>query len=162
MQEKAGQFRSAAFGGFHRQDVLHYIEQLTREHQANCERLERELTEERTARQQAEERLRQAEAQAAEAEKAQADLENTLAATQAELEKTTAALTQAKATAASLEEKLQDIEPEAASWQRIKDTAGGIEVAAHERAQVTLQTARAQAAEIRAEGTRWVWDIQSR
>ena len=59
MQEKAGQFRSAAFGGFHRQDVLHYIEQLTREHQANCERLERELTEERTARQQAEERLRQ-------------------------------------------------------------------------------------------------------
>ena len=35
---------------------------------------------------------------------------------------------------------------------RIKDTAGGIEVAAHERAQVTLQTARAQAAEIRAEG----------
>ena len=162
MQEKAGQFRSAAFGGFHRQDVLHYIEQLTREHQANCERLERELTEERTARQQAEERLRQAEAQAAEAEKAQADLENTLAATQAELEKTTTALTQAKATAASLEEKLQDIEPEAASWQRIKDTAGGIEVAAHERAQVTLQTARAQAAEIRAEGTRWVWDIQSR
>ena len=86
MQEKAGQFRSAAFGGFHRQDVLHYIEQLTREHQANCERLERELTEERTARQQAEERLRQAEAQAAEAEKAQADLENTLAATQEELE----------------------------------------------------------------------------
>ena len=61
MQEKAGQFRSAAFGGFHRQDVLHYIEQLTREHQANCERLERELTEERTARQQAEERLRQKE-----------------------------------------------------------------------------------------------------
>ena len=58
MQEKAGQFRSAAFGGFHRQDVLHYIEQLTREHQANCERLERGLTEERTARQQAEERLR--------------------------------------------------------------------------------------------------------
>ena len=58
MQEKAGQFRSAAFGGFHRQDVLHYIEQLTREHQANCERLERELTEERTARQQAEERPR--------------------------------------------------------------------------------------------------------
>ncbi len=131
---------------------LHYIEQLTWEHQANCERLERELTEERTARQQAEERLRQAEAQAAEAEKAQADLENTLAATQEELEKTTTALTQAKATAASLEEKLQDIEPEAASWRRIKDTAGGIEVAAHERAQVTLQTARAQAAEIRAEG----------
>ena len=100
--------------------------------------------------------------EAAEAEKAQTDLENTLAATQAELEKTTTALTQAEATAASLEEKLQDIEPEAASWQRIKDTAGGIEVAAHERAQVTLQTARAQAAEIRAEGTRWVWDIQSR
>ena len=57
MQEKAGQFRSAAFGVFHRQDVLHYIEQLTREHQANCERLERGADRgARTARQQAEER----------------------------------------------------------------------------------------------------------
>ena len=33
MQEKAGQFRSTPFGGFHRQDVLDYIEQLTQEHQ---------------------------------------------------------------------------------------------------------------------------------
>ena len=87
MQEKAGQFRSAAFGGFHRQDVLHYIEQLTREHQANCERLERELTEERTARQQAEERLRQAEAQAAEAEAARARREWALPAPCQELQR---------------------------------------------------------------------------
>ena len=34
MNENEGQFRSAAFGGFHRQDVLDYIETMTREHQA--------------------------------------------------------------------------------------------------------------------------------
>ena len=30
MNENEGQFRSAAFGGFHRQDVLDYIETMTR------------------------------------------------------------------------------------------------------------------------------------
>ena len=35
-------------------------------------------------------------------------------------------------------------------------------MAAHERAQVTLQAARDQAAEIRAQGTRWAQDLQAR
>ena len=29
MSEKTGQFRGAAFGGFHRQDVLDYLEKLS-------------------------------------------------------------------------------------------------------------------------------------
>ena len=45
MQEKAGQFRSTPFGGFHRQDVLDYIEQLTQEHQETRQRLERQRDE---------------------------------------------------------------------------------------------------------------------
>ena len=35
MNENAGQFRTAAFGGFNRQDVLDYIEKLTQENQQN-------------------------------------------------------------------------------------------------------------------------------
>lgn len=162
MQEKAGQFRSTPFGGFHRQDVLDYIEQLTQEHQETRQRLERQRDEAQAALAQAEDALGQAQRQQAAEATAQTTLEERLAQTQAELENTAAALVQVREEKAALEEKLRALEPEAASWQRLRDTAGDIEVAAHERAQVTLQAARDQAAEIRAQGTRWAQDLQAR
>lgn len=162
MQEKAGQFRSTPFGGFHRQDVLDYIEQLTQEHQETRQRLERQRDEAHAALAQAEDALGQAQRQQAAEATAQTTLEERLAQTQAELEDTAAALAQVREEKAALEEKLRALEPEAASWQRLRDTAGDIEVAAHERAQVTLQAARDQAAEIRAQGTRWAQDLQAR
>lgn len=162
MQEKAGQFRSTPFGGFHRQDVLDYIEQLTQEHQETRQRLERQRDEAQAALAQAEDALGQAQRQQAAEATAQTTLEERLAQTQAELENTVAALAQVREEKAALEEKLRALEPEAASWQRLRDTAGDIEVAAHERAQVTLQAARDQAAEIRAQGTRWAQDLQAR
>ena len=162
MQEKAGQFRSPPFGGFHRQDVLDYIEQLTQEHQETRQRLERQRDEAQAALAQAEDALGQAQRQQAAEATAQTTLEERLAQTQAELENTAAALAQVREEKAALEEKLRALEPEAASWQRLRDTAGDIEVAAHERAQVTLQAARDQAAEIRAQGTRWAQDLQAR
>ena len=106
--------------------------------------------------------LGQAQRQQAAEATAQTTLEERLAQTQAELENTAAALAQVREEKAALEEKLRALEPEAASWQRLRDTAGDIEVAAHERAQVTLQAARDQAAEIRAQGTRWAQDLQAR
>ena len=162
MQEKAGQFRSTPFGGFHRQDVLDYIEQLTQEHQETRQRLERQRDEAQAALAQAEDALGQAQRQQAAEATARTTLEERLAQTQAELENTAAALAQVREEKAALEEKLRALEPEAASWQRLRDTAGDIEVAAHERAQVTLQAARDQAAEIRAQGTRWAQDLQAR
>lgn len=162
MQEKAGQFRSTPFGGFHRQDVLDYIEQLTQEHQETRQRLERQRDEAQAALAQAEDALGQAQRQQAAEATAQTTLEERLAQTQAELEDTAAALAQVREEKAALEEKLRALEPEAASWQRLRDTAGDIEVAAHERAQVTLQAARDQAAEIRAQGTRCAQDLRAR
>ena len=43
MNENAGQFRTAAFGGFNRQDVLDYIEKLTQENQEKTLELEQAL-----------------------------------------------------------------------------------------------------------------------
>ncbi|MFR1234549.1 MAG: hypothetical protein ACLSCQ_14705 [Evtepia gabavorous] len=63
---------------------------------------------------------------------------------------------------AALREKVNDLEPGAESWRRIKDTAGDIEVSAHERAQRIIQSAQDQAAEIRAEGVRWILELQAR
>ena len=76
--------------------------------------------------------------------------------------KITAALAEAEAQVAALREKVNDLEPGAESWRRIKDTAGDIEVSAHERAQRIIQSAQDQAAEIRAEGVRWILELQAR
>ena len=54
MNENAGQFRTAAFGGFNRQDVLDYIEKLTQENQEKTLELERALEREETVRTQRE------------------------------------------------------------------------------------------------------------
>ena len=138
MNENTGQFRSAAFGGFHRQDVLDYLERITRENQTQKQALEQALAEEQAARAQAEARAQQAENKAAEAVADREAFEQTLAESRQAQEKITAALAEAEAQVAALREKVNDLEPGAESWRRIKDTAGDIEVSAHERAQRTV------------------------
>ena len=69
---------------------------------------------------------------------------------------------EAEAQVAALREKVNDLDPGAESWRRIKETAGDIEVSAHERAQRIIQSAQDQAAEIRAEGVRWILELQAR
>ena len=160
MNENTGQFRSAAFGGFHRQDVLDYLERITRENQTQKQALEQALAEEQAARAQAEARAQQAENKAAEAVADREAFEQTLAESRQAQEKITAALAEAEAQVAALREKVNDLEPGAESWRRIKDTAGDIEVSAHERAQRIIQSAQDQAAEIRAEGVRWILELQ--
>lgn len=162
MNENTGQFRSAAFGGFHRQDVLDYLERITRENQTQKQALEQAWRRNRLpvprqrrepSRQKTRLRRRLPDREA---------FEQTLAESRQAQEKITAALAEAEAQVAALREKVNDLEPGAESWRRIKDTAGDIEVSAHERAQRIIQSAQDQAAEIRAEGVRWILELQAR
>ena len=105
MNENTGQFRSAAFGGFHRQDVLDYLERITRENQTQKQALEQALAEEQAARAQAEARAQQAENKAAEAVADREAFEQTLAESRQAQEKITAALAEAEAQVAALREK---------------------------------------------------------
>lgn len=162
MNENGGQFRSAAFGGFHRQDVLDYLEKVTREHQTTTEDLTRALDQEKTARTAAEEECRTLRAQLEQAVSAQETLAQEVVQGKRRLEEATVALAQAEQRTEELTRQVGALEPGAKSWQRLRDTAGDIEVSAHERAQITVQTARAQAAHLRAEGVRWVLEIQER
>lgn len=158
MSEKTGQFRGATFGGFHRQDVLDYLEKLAIQRKEEREVWEAEkagllasLEEERSSRSMAENRLALLEDKAGEttdAQKALAEKEAQLNLLRAEVEE--------------LRQQIGRLAPEAQSWQRIKDTAGDIEVAAHERAQITIQDAQAQAAEIKAQVIRWVLEVQGK
>lgn len=173
MSENAGQFRGAAFGGFHRQDVLDYLEQITLEHQREKEALEQTIEAQRAqadqdqddrqaALAQAREEASQAKAQLAAAQAELTAREAETAGLKEELELTRTLLAEAEAQAAELREKVKALTPEAQAWKRIRDTAGDIEVGAHERAQITIQTAQIQAAELKADGVRWILDIQSR
>ncbi len=169
MSEKAGQFRGATFGGFHRQDVLDYLEKLAGERREERELWEAEkaglfasLEEERGARARVENRLALLENRASETTDAQKELEDKMAKLREELAAKETQLAQAQAEAEELRQQIGRLAPEAQSWKRIKDTAGDIEVAAHERAQITIQDAQVRAAEIRAEVIRWVLDVQGR
>ena len=134
MSEKAGQFRSAAFGGFHRQDVLDYLEKMSVERQEERAAQEAEkaallasLEEERAARARAENRLALLENREAETSDVQKGLEEELARLQEQLTEKDAQLAQAKAQAEELKQQISQLEPGAESWKRIKDTAGDIE-----------------------------------
>ena len=162
MSENVGRFRGAAFGGFHRQDVLDYLERITREHQEETAGLTQALEEERTARRQDQGARETLEKELAAQTALRQKLEEELKETKSALEEARIALAAAEARASALSGRVDELAPGAASWRRIRDTAGDIEVSAHERAQITLDAARGQAAEIRAEGVRWVLDIQER
>ena len=157
MNEQTGQFRSAAFGGFHRQDVLDYLEKLTKEKQELASQLEKETE----ARARAEERLTQAEDAARGSKEAQEAMGGELEYLRGELEARSAALAKAEDEIKVLRAQVEDYRPGAESWEHIKEQAGSIEVSAHERAQVTIRDAREQVSSIRAEGSRWVMDLQA-
>ena len=157
MNEQTGQFRSAAFGGFHRQDVLDYLEKLTKEKQEIAAQLEKETE----ARIRAETSLAQAEDAARGAKEAQEALNGELEYLRNELEARTAALAKAEDEIKILQTQVETYRPGAEAWEHIKEQAGTIEVSAHERAQVTIQDAREQVSSIQAEGSKWVKDLQA-
>ena len=163
MNENAGRFRSAAFGGFHRQDVLDYIQTLTQESQNTIKEsqdtvktLTSQLEESQAERKRLEQELQTLKIQHRQAEEMCRTLEEELTRCKSEV------LSEAENQTQALRSRVAELEPGAASWQHIKSTAGDIEVSAHERAQITILEAQSQAAEIHAEGVRWVLEIQAR
>ena len=152
MSEQTGQFRSAAFGGFHRQDVLDYVEGLTKEKQ----NLDARLAEEKEGRSKAESLLAQAEEEAASLREAQETMAGELEYLRKELEARSEALSRAEEEVKILRGQVEALRPGAESWEHIKERAGNIEISAHERAQITIQDAHTQA-----EGVRFVKESQA-
>ncbi len=161
MNENAGRFRSA-LGGFHRQDVLNYIQNITQENQETVKELTEQLEAAQGAKSDMEAELHTLRCDCKRAEIANEALEEELRRIKDRNETLTQDLTCAEAQVKTLRNRVAELEPGANSWQNIKSTAGDIEVTAHERAQLVIQEAQAKAAEIRADGIRWVLEIQDR
>ena len=123
-------FKSVAFGGFDKQDVVHYIEQASKEAAENQARLQHEnvslQAEAESLRSQVRELQTQLEAESALLEEAQARLAREQAARQV--------LEPCKAEAERLSAELERIRPEAESYAQFRDRVGDIECDAHKRA----------------------------
>ena len=158
-------FRSA-LGGFNRQDVQQYIEQMAAAHRQDMAALQERLD-------QAEDRAAQLEAAlsgaenaksgaAAEEAKARACLEEstrTLAKLRGELSQTESKLAVAKQELSRLQAQVGKLEPMADSYVQLKDRVATVELDAHRKAQDTVSQAQEEAERIRAETRDWLKSV---
>lgn len=161
MSEPTYQFRTATFGGFQKQDVQDYLEKSAREHTEKLNTLQRELSDERTARaedQEAYEGLKMA----ADAVKAENErLHATLAQREEELTRLRDKCETLESQLAGVQVELERLGPAAASYESIKSRTASIELEAHGRAQVIEEEARAKAQKTRAELMEWFDKMQN-
>ena len=162
------QFRTSAFGGFHKQDVLSYIETSGREHAARVEELQKELDEARKAKA----NLEEEKAAAAERERELSDrvdqLSEALEARSKALEdaredqeRKGKRIAELEAELTGLRDRLAKAEPSAAAYERIKNRTAGVELDAHRRAQEIEDAAREQVKKTRAELEQWIYRVQA-
>lgn len=133
-------FRTAGFGGFHRQDVLDYIERTAKEHTQEKERLTAQLVAAQKTAQTTETELT-ALRQQLEAVNARAQaLEEENKSLQTQLEPLLAEGRSAK-----------ELSDQAEGYRRLKDDFATIELEARRRASVLLETAKAESETILAQ-----------
>jgi len=146
------QFRSAAFGGFNRQDVLDYLESYAQANQQQLQGLQDQLDE---ARQE----LDKAEAQKQEllAFQEQArELRTQLDEANSKIQELSQALEESQALARELDQRVARLEPDAMAYAAVKERSAGVELDAHRRAQNVLDEAGAQARLIRQQTYQWL------
>lgn len=156
------EFRTA-LGGFNRQDVQNYIEQLTVAHRQELEALQKRLEEAESRGAQLEEGLSAAQAEAEAAKTEQVRLGDALGSSEkmvsrlrGELSQADAKLTVAKKEMERLRAQVASLEPLAAGYRELKDRVASVELDAHRRAQDEVNEARAEAERVRADTRKWL------
>lgn len=161
MSEAGFQFRTAALGGFNKQDVLSYLERSAKEHGEKVSALQRELSEVKTDKELLEtdkseltQRLELLEAENQRLAAALADREAALTA--ARLEKETAERQEA-----ALQEEAEKLRPAAKAYEAVKDRTASIELEAHGRAQAIEEEGRVKAKKYQRELADWSVQLQA-
>lgn len=168
MSSNETSFRTVAFGGFHKQDVLDYITAANRESQEKSTGLTRRAESAEQENTVLQDKLESAEAawkkNAAECERLSELLtQRTAALEQAERE--LAALRQERgeltARLARMEERLPALEADAQSYAALKDHTATIELDARRKAQEIVDQAQERAVKARGELEGWLRRVQS-
>ena len=155
------QFRTSAFGGFNKQDVMAYLEKSAREHSGKIAELQKELAELRQARTEAEDAGETMKSRLAVLEAENQRLAADLAQREAALAQ---ALERGEAQAAELtvlKEEAETLRPAAASYESIKSRTASIELEAHGRAQAIEQEGRVRAKKAQEQVLDWFDKMQA-
>ena len=153
MSETELQFRTAAFGGFQKQDVLNYIESSVQEHREKLAELTRQADEVRRENDALREELSQARQKSGDDGEHARRLEGELAQSRKEAEDLRARLTEA-------EGKLAQAAPAAAAYQQVKERTAGIELEAHCRAQAVQAEAEERIRQAHRELEEWLGKVR--
>ena len=160
-------FRSAALGGFNRQDVLDYLEKTSAENAQRQQELQQKL-------EAAEEERGRLAARTGEQEEQMAILQRERDSLQQQLEQVKQALAagqdreevQERELAGlrrerdALKARVEALEPEAAAYEAVKERTAGVELEAHCRAQKIVDQADGQARELRRNMEQWVSRVE--
>lgn len=163
-------FRSAAVGGFNKQDVLTYLEeqakqatQVQQELQSRLEEADRQAESSRREgeelRRELEEAWRELEALRQGQDGLNAQLEQArrdLSASQAQTAQMTRQLEQARKERDSLQSQLEALRPDAQAYVQLKERAAGVELEAHRRAQAVQEKAEGDIRRMRRQAEQWL------
>ena len=160
-------FRSAALGGFNRQDVLDYLEKMSAENAQRQQELQQKLETAEDAQRQLSTQTAQQEEQLAilrrdrdQLKEQLEQVQQALASSQAQEEAQESALTALRQERDELKARVEVLEPEAAAYETIKDRTAGVELEAHCRAQNVLDQANVQAKELRRNMEQWMGRVE--
>lgn len=160
-------FRSAAVGGFNRQDVLDYLEKTALENKQCQQELEKQL-------EQQNQELEQLRRRAAELEEREAIFNRERESMTRELEQTkeelrdiqeleqlqAEELTQLRQERDQLRARVTALEPDAAAYAAVKDRTAGMELQAHCRAHAVKEEADQQARKVHQQMEQWLHQMQ--
>ena len=160
-------FRTAAVGGFNRQDVLTYLETAAKKAEEEQRRGQMQVEHANEAADRAEEALRenrtklaeltaQAEQQKTELEAANEELTALRAARQAEL----AELETLREVNEALKAQVEQLRPSAEAYDGLKERTAGLELEAHQRAQRIEDEAADQVRRIHSQMELWIQRVQ--
>ena len=160
-------FRTAAVGGFNRQDVLTYLETSAKKAEEEQRRVQMQVEHANEAADRAEEALRecrarlaevtaQSEKQKTELEAANEELTAIRAARSAELTE----LEKLREERERLLEQVEQLRPSAEAYDGLKDRTAGLELEAHQRAQRIEDEAAEQVRRIHHQMEMWIQRVQ--
>lgn len=161
------QFR-ASWGGFNREDVQQYVEQLNAAHRKEVAALKASLEETEARRAELEEALAGLKQEngtvVEERTKARDALEisaRTLAKMRGEQTETEAKLNVAQKELQRLRSQVAQLKPMAVSYAELKNRVATVELDAHSKAQRIVDEAQAEADEVRADTHRWLDEVMA-
>ncbi len=161
------QFRNSAIGGFHKQDVLDYLEQMAQNHRNQLQSVQDELNQVQEQRRLMLEEESDLKSQVAQMKQENQKYMQATAHAQEKLEECQAAnenlrkqLAESEETRCQLMSLVEKLRPAAEAYQAIKERSAGVELDAHRRAQGVLDQARADANHLQSQVGQWLKRVE--